>query len=97
MSFENLADSLGVRPDRSELLELMYVERDGSQQEISRYRNSLLTESYKLDPQLLELDLDSITFTKLYNATSKVSSNSGVDGNSSRSTTVDKIPTHRLS
>jgi two-component system phosphate regulon sensor histidine kinase PhoR len=91
LAFENLADSLGVRPDRRELLELMYVERDGSQQEISRYKNSLLTESYKLDPQLLELDLDSITFTRLYNATSKKIANDNLDGSGSKYTTVDKI------
>ncbi len=91
-AFEDLADSLGVRPERRELLELLYIERDGSQQEISRYKNSLLTESYKLDPQLLELDLDSITFTRLYNSTSKTSNDSSLDGSGMMTRSkVDKI------
>ncbi|MGB3592439.1 MAG: HAMP domain-containing sensor histidine kinase [Nonlabens sp.] len=92
-ALEKLRDSLGTPPDSSDILELLLIERNGSMEETSRYKNSLLTESYKLDPQLLDLDLDSITFTKLFNRSTTTTTERGnLDGGLNASqNTVERI------
>jgi two-component system phosphate regulon sensor histidine kinase PhoR len=62
---DQIRDSLGVQPDTRTISELMLIKRNQNQEEASTYSNSLLNESYKLNPQLLDLELDSITFNKL--------------------------------
>lgn len=62
---DQIRDSLGVQPDTRTISELMLIQRNQSQEEASAYSNSLLNENYKLNPQLLDLELDSITFNKL--------------------------------
>ena len=62
---DQIRDSLGVQPDTRTISELMLIQRNQNQEEASAYSNSLLNENYKLNPQLLDLELDSITFNKL--------------------------------
>ncbi|QJP35814.1 HAMP domain-containing histidine kinase [Nonlabens sp. Ci31] len=62
---DQIRDSLGVQPDQRTISELMLIRRNQNQEETSTYSNSLLNENYKLNPQLLDLELDSITFNKL--------------------------------
>ena len=62
---DQIRDSLGVQPDTRTISELMLIQRNQNQEEASTYSNSLLNENYKLNPQLLDLELDSITFNKL--------------------------------
>ncbi|WP_124979938.1 sensor histidine kinase [Nonlabens xiamenensis] len=80
-SLERLKDSLGLEPDSRSVRELLLIERDANQDETTTYSNSLLTESYKLNPQLLDIDLDSITFTKLFSKKEKsTKSSADADG-----------------
>ncbi|WP_244895586.1 sensor histidine kinase [Nonlabens tegetincola] len=71
--FQSLKDSLGGNPDSRTVRELILIQRNEELEEITTYSNSLLTENYKLNPKLLDIDLDSVTFTKLFNKQSKVS------------------------
>lgn len=64
---DQIRDSLGVQPDTRTLSELMLIQRNQNLDETSAYSNSLLNENYKLNPQLLDLDIDSLTFDKLLN------------------------------
>jgi two-component system phosphate regulon sensor histidine kinase PhoR len=66
-ALDQIRDSLGVQTDTRTLSELMLLQRNQNFDEASTYSNSLLNENYKLNPQLLDLDLDSLTFNKLLN------------------------------
>jgi two-component system phosphate regulon sensor histidine kinase PhoR len=70
-ALNQIRDSLGVQTDTRTLSELMLLQRNQNFDEASTYSNSLLNENYKLNPQLLDLDLDSLTFNKLLNKKNK--------------------------
>ena len=80
---DHIRDSLGVQPDSRTISELMLIQRNQNLDETSTYSNSLLNENYKLNPQLLDLDIDSLTFNKLLN---KKSSSIKVKDSSKRKT-----------
>lgn len=81
-ALEKLRDSLGTQPDTREIRELLLIERNERLEETATYTTSLLTEYYKLDPQLLDIDPDSVILAKLYKKYSKtLDYNTGVDGN----------------
>lgn len=92
-ALEKLRDSLGTPPDTREIRELLLIQRNEHLQETATYSSSLLTEKYKLDPQLLDMDIDSVTLTKLSNQSYKTTErNSTVDGKSSTTQeTLEKI------
>ncbi len=69
---DHIRDSLGVQPDSRTISELMLIQRNQNLDETSAYSNSLINENYKLNPQLLDLDLDSLTFNKLLNKKSSL-------------------------
>lgn len=64
---DQIRDSLGVQPDTRTISELMLIQRNQNIDEASTYSNSLINENYKLNPQLLDLELDSVTFKRLLN------------------------------
>jgi two-component system phosphate regulon sensor histidine kinase PhoR len=70
-ALNQIRDSLGIQTDTRTLSELMLLQRNQNFDEASTYSNSLLNENYKLNPQLLDLDLDSLTFNKLLNKKNK--------------------------
>lgn len=92
-ALEKLRDSLGTPPDTREIRELLLIQRNERLQETATYSTSLLTEKYKLDPQLLDMDIDSITLTMLSNKSSKTTeTNTTVDGiTSTRKETFEKM------
>jgi two-component system phosphate regulon sensor histidine kinase PhoR len=92
-ALEKLRDSLGTPPDTREIRELLLIQRNERLQETATYSSSLLTEKYKLDPQLLDMDLDSVILTKLSNTSKKTTeTNSTVDGvTSTRKETFEKM------
>ncbi|WP_245833678.1 sensor histidine kinase [Nonlabens spongiae] len=91
-TLERLRDSLGVKPDGREVREYLLIQRNDKLEETATYKNSLLTETYKLDPQLLELDLDSVILKKLYNQTSKTTTtDSQIDGIESRQDRFERL------
>lgn len=92
-ALEKLRDSLGTPPDTREIRELLLIQRNERLQETATYSSSLLTEKYKLDPQLLDMDIDSITLTKLSNTSRKITeTNSTVDGvTSTKKETFEKM------
>jgi two-component system phosphate regulon sensor histidine kinase PhoR len=92
-ALEKLRDSLGTPPDTREIRELLLIQRNERLQETATYSSSLLTEKYKLDPQLLDMDIDSVYLTKLTNtATKTTESNSTVDGiTSTKKETFEKM------
>ncbi|MEP0481122.1 MAG: two-component sensor histidine kinase, partial [Nonlabens sp.] len=73
---DHIRDSLGVQPDSRTISELMLIQRNQNLDETSAYSNSLINENYKLNPQLLDLDLDSLTFNKLLNKKSSLAKGS---------------------
>ncbi|AGC78714.1 sensor histidine kinase [Nonlabens dokdonensis] len=64
---DQIRDSLGVQPNPRTISELMLIQRNQNFDETSKYSTSLLNENFKLNPQLLDLDIDSVTFNKLLN------------------------------
>ena len=82
-ALEQLRDSLGVQPDTRDIRELLMIQRNERMEETATYKSSLLTETFKLDPQLLDIDLDSVVLTKLYNKSEKTKeTSSNLDGRS---------------
>jgi len=73
---DQIRDSLGVQPNPRTISELMLIQRNQNFDETSKYSTSLLNENFKLNPQLLDLDIDSVTFNKLLNKKS-ISTTSG--------------------
>ena len=64
---ENLADSLGTKPQLSTIRSFLIRLYDENSDVLTTYSSSILAENYKLNPQLMDIELDSITFTKLFN------------------------------
>jgi two-component system phosphate regulon sensor histidine kinase PhoR len=62
---ERLKDSLGPNLKPQRIRQLLLAQRNRTFIEDSRYSNNPLSENYKLDPQLANIDLDSIAFQNL--------------------------------
>jgi len=60
-------DSLGLKPDSRNMTSLLLRIRDANVDEYTSYSSSTVIENYKLNTQLLDMELDSVTFTKLIN------------------------------
>lgn len=77
----NLTDSLGTKPQMGTIRSFLIRLYDEDNDVLTTYSNNILVENYKLNPQLVEIELDSITFTKFFNKQQRVSHRySGVEG-----------------
>lgn len=65
---EALNDSLGGNVEQVTLRQLLLAQQNRSLIENSTLNNNPLKEDYKLDPQVTDLDLDSITFKRLFDS-----------------------------
>ena len=79
---DRAVDSLGMEPDSVNMSSLLLKLRDANLDESITYSNNTTGENYKLNSQILDIELDSLTFTKLINRRVKtIKTNSSVDGN----------------
>lgn len=76
-------DSLGVAPESVNMSSLLLRLRDANLDESITYSSSVLGQNYKLNPQLLDIEMDSLLFTKLLNRKVKtIKQSQSLDGNS---------------
>lgn len=79
----NAIDSLGITPDSVNMSTLLLRIRDVNVDESISYSNSVQGESYKLNAPFLDIEMDSLIFTKLLNRKVKtIKRASSIDGNS---------------
>ncbi|PRP66121.1 sensor histidine kinase [Nonlabens agnitus] len=66
MAKQALKDTLGGDVNDAQLRQIMLAQQNRNLLENSRLNNNPLNDDYKLDPQLTDIDLDSITFKRLF-------------------------------
>lgn len=67
IALKTLKDSLGEDVEQSKLRQILLAQQNRLLIENSSFNNNPLIEDYKLDPQLSDLDLDSLMFNRLLN------------------------------
>ncbi|BAO55889.1 sensor histidine kinase [Nonlabens marinus] len=72
LALQNLKDTLGGNIEPGKLRRLLLAQQNRRLIENSTLHNNPLIEDYKLDPQLTDLDLDSITFKRLFDSNGKL-------------------------
>ncbi len=78
---ERLADSLGTKPQISTIRSFLIRSYDSESDIITTYSNDILQENYKLNSNLMEIEMDSLTFTKLFNRESRLEQRqAGIEG-----------------
>lgn len=74
-------DSLDIAPNSMNMSSLLMRIRDANVDESITYSNSIQGESYKLNAPILDIEMDSVMFTKLLNRRVKtIKRNSSLDG-----------------
>jgi len=74
-------DSLDMEPDSKNMSSLLLKLRDANLDESITYSSNTTGESYKLNSQILDIEMDSLTFTKLINRRVKtISTSRSLDG-----------------